>query len=490
MDEAPGPGRTETPAVQMVCPDSRRPERRYAAEVLLEELLGFGTEIRFEDRERVLIEAPEGGRVLVADDLLATPPDRWLSEGSVPSPPLAVWDTAGTVFEACGVDREIPVLYGDRLDDGAFASTGETTVELGVDLFGSAFFMLTRYEEVADPVGDDHGRFPATASVAHAGGFLERPIVDEHAEVLRTALEQAGIASPPSPHRYRVCPSHDVDRIGQGVLGPAGAVARMLLDDLAVRKSPRMALRRVAATARARTTGGLDDVVGTFDGIIDASDARGLRSVFYFKAGHTQEVPMDRYDLGDTRVQELMARIGDRGHEVGFHPSYRTVDDPGLLRDEHARFCEACRDAGVNPGDLTSRQHYLRFDVPRTWRMLADVGVACDSTLTFADHAGFRCGTAREHPVFDVEQRRPLPIRERPLVAMEATLFNPGYMGLDGDAGVERLGTLADRCRRYNGAMRFLWHNDRLEGPDGLDRYLAALDRMTGGDDSGDGGGT
>ena len=57
-----------------------------------------------------------------------------------------------------------------RLRDAApDIDIGET---LGADLFGSAMFMLSRYEEIARPEPDRHERFPATASLAYRDPHL------------------------------------------------------------------------------------------------------------------------------------------------------------------------------------------------------------------------------------------------------------------------------------------------------------------------------
>src|SRR5690606_17510004 len=54
----------------------------------------------------------------------------------------------------------------------------------GLDLFGSMFFMLSRYEEMVVKERDQHDRFSAKSSVAFKGEFLMRPIVNEYLEIL------------------------------------------------------------------------------------------------------------------------------------------------------------------------------------------------------------------------------------------------------------------------------------------------------------------
>jgi hypothetical protein len=108
----------------------------------------------------------------------------------------------------------------------------------------------------------------------------------------------------------------------------------------------------------------------------------------------------------------------------------------------------------------SERQHYLRWRNPITWRNWDQAGLDYDSSLGFADRPGFRCGTCYEYPVFDLQERRPPRLRERPLVVMETTLLEYLRLGLGGLP--ERILELERRCRLFDGEMTLLWHNDRL----------------------------
>ena len=73
-----------------------------------------------------------------------------------------------------------------------------------------------------------------------------------------------------------------------------------------------------------------------------------------------------------------------------------------------------------------------------------------------------RCGTCYDFPAYDLEQRRPLPLRERPLTVMELTLLDREYLGLAAEQAYERIARLAAICRRFNGRFSLLWHNNAL----------------------------
>jgi len=57
-------------------------------------------------------------------------------------------------------------------------------------------------------------------------------------------------------------------------------------------------------------------------------------------------------------------------------------------------------------------------------------GFQYDSTLSYADRPGFRCGTCHPYPMFDPMAQRPLRLIQRPLIAMECSVIAPRYLGL------------------------------------------------------------
>jgi hypothetical protein len=83
--------------------------------------------------------------------------------------------------------------------------------------------------------------------------------------------------------------------------------------------------------------------------------------------------------------------------------------------------------------------------------------------LSFADCAGFRCGTCYEFPVYDVRNRRALKLREKPLVVMDCSVIDQNYMGLGtGDQALEYIQRVINQCKTYKGDFIILWHNSRL----------------------------
>jgi hypothetical protein len=81
--------------------------------------------------------------------------------------------------------------------------------------------------------------------------------------------------------------------------------------------------------------------------------------------------------------------------------------------------------------------------------------------------------------VFDLLARRPLPVRERPLVVMDATLL--GYLGLSLEEAASVARDIVAVCRRHRGDAVVLYHNDSLWSPRRQAHYRELVAEIMGG---------
>jgi hypothetical protein len=404
-------------------------ERAHALEIVLGAILGVGYEAREAPRGDVVLRpAGEEGAVRVADVLFATPPDAWLTDRALPREPLTR-------------DGELPLLYAVT-DEPALAS-GETW--LGLDVFGSAFFMATRYEELVRAERDQHERFPSAAATAVRAGFATRPILHDYAEQLWSRLQASWPRLTRPQPTARLLPSHDVDWPAMPAR-PLAAVLRTVAGDVVLRRDPRLARDR-AGWELARRRGRLQrDPFDTFDELMDLSEAVATRSAFYFLADGT-------YALDD--VAPLLRRVHERGHEIGLHPGYDSFRRPDAIATQLQALQQACARLGIEQETWGGRMHYLQWENPTTWQALEDAGLDYDTTIGYAEHGGFRSGLCVEHPVFNLRSRTQLRLRERPLVAMDGALL--GHHDAE-----QTLLALRGECARVGGDFTLLWHNSAL----------------------------
>ena len=55
---------------------------------------------------------------------------------------------------------------------------------------------------------------------------------------------------------------------------------------------------------------------------MDKSEENGLKSAFYFQAGLSGKRMDADYRIDEDSIKNLIKKISNRGHEIGFHPSY------------------------------------------------------------------------------------------------------------------------------------------------------------------------
>ncbi len=162
------------------------------------------------------------------------------------------------------------------------------------------------------------------------------------------------------------------------------------------------------------------------------------------------------------------------GHDL--HSSYDSYANGRQIAKEFAVLKRVCSDTGISQNRWGARQHFLRWRTPDTFQHLENAGLDFDSTLGYADAAGFRCGTCHEFQVFNLKTRRTLRLRERPLIAMDCSVMDAEYQNLGAStAAFDYLKALKDICRHYDGEFTLLWHNTRLSEPADASLYRAIV---------------
>ncbi|MEK8031863.1 polysaccharide deacetylase family protein [Ideonella sp. DXS29W] len=450
----------------------REAELAWVCEVIFGRWLGLAYRIEPNAQGTPEVEVVAArGSVVWPDTFLANADAHWLQLESLPAVPLPSWPIPEEVRDRVGQSSAAQFFGDGRFEEGT------ARIRLPIDITGSIFFMLSRYEEaVAGAATDRHGRSPGSASLAHRAGWALRPLVDEWVELLWWAIQRVAPGLRRRARAPKVWVSCDVDApYSPGAKG-IGWALRQTASDLVNHRSPAQAGRTLLNAAASRVGVTRFDPFDTFDWMMDVNERAGHRVTFFF-------INVDRplkidgcYELGEPRVSRLLERLVARGHDIGLHGSYASVDSADRLAGELEGLRSAVRRAGGSQDAFGSRQHYLRWRPRETARMLDGLPLAYDSTLAFADVAGFRCGTCHDFPLFELVGGRALALVERPLVLMEATVISRAYLGLGfGEAARDLMMGLRESCRRFGGEFSLLWHNSNLVHPAARELYAELL---------------
>ncbi len=435
-------------------PPNFTPERSYIIRTLLQYYCGIEIEIvsgkgqvHYEltwDDKSIIIKDQFFGLTFVGETYLAT--DRI---------PQNVIRTTRRELEG------IIGIYGEEKID---ITTDQIVCD--IDLFASAYFMLTRWEESVGHHEDIHGRFPAKNALIVKSGYILRPVVDEYVALLKNWLLRLGYPVAENKSKFTVVPTCDVDIPFYWLRSPKWKV---LLSGFIKHRSFTK-FKEERKSIEDVKSGRQQDPYDTFDTMMSLAEKANLRFRFHMIGGG--ETKFERfYTVRDERIITLMKSFTDRRHEIALHPSYNAFHNLKMIEQERA---EVTKYSGQKI--TASRQHYLRFALPDTWRHLSTAFITEDSTMGYAAEPGFRCGTSKPFPVFDIHQQKQLPLIERPLLIMDVSLRM--YKNFTVEESIAYCQQIIDQVKKHDGELVILWHNSSLsdmEGWGGWEKVLHFL---------------
>ncbi|HRY31803.1 MAG TPA: polysaccharide deacetylase family protein [Bacteroidales bacterium] len=305
------------------------------------------------------------------------------------------------------------------------------------DIFSASFYLLSRYEEYLPHTPDRFGRYKAEDSLAYRHGFSNIPVIDHWLKLLLPE----GIL----PQQLTLTPTVDIDVAYayrfKGWKRTAGGFALSLLQ---------VDFRAFTDRAMVLCTG-RPDPYDTYDYIREVHARRGLKPLFFVLCGaygpYDKNIP-SRHPA----FSKLIGRLSETG-TVGIHPSFASFDDPGKLEEELGLLA-----AMLGRPVTTSRQHYLRLSLPGTYRELIRLGITDDYSMGYAAVPGFRAGTSRPFPWYDLHREESTLLMVHPFTVMDGSLKD--YLKLGTEEASSVISGLIQQLKATGGCFMPLWHNE------------------------------
>lgn len=427
----------DKPELIIELPNNFIAERTYVVDVFFKELLPVAYTLKFTDRKNCLLSVGDN-KLIVKDAFWKSKQneDRYLRIGRLPEKVKWMYydDSEEPLVSIYGSDR-----YEKTTVDNAIE------VKCGVDLFASAFFMLTRWEEYVLSDKDQHDRFPYTSSLAWKQQFLHRPVVNEYVYFIKQFLEEAGMQLK-SDKQFRFFFTCDIDFIFKWKT--IWEWLKTLSGDLFKRKSLLLAGQTFANFLKAPFSKHTDPY-NTYNQILEDGLATKAEKIFYILLNKgNQKILRKESDW-------LFQKLKSKGGIIGIHPDYNSHIPNGSFNKEKHLLEEM-----LGEPIIESRQHFLRFEVPETWSMLSKRDIEYDSSMYYTEIPGFRTGCCSEYSCFDVVYRTKLTTKERTLCFMDTSLF---YDQWQSDGAFAYLSEMIERINKYNGDFVMLWHNSSFD---------------------------
>jgi hypothetical protein len=309
------------------------------------------------------------------------------------------------------------------------------------DSVASIFYVLTRMEEYNCNSYDDHDRFPFSNSILKKYDWVELAVCDRWASYIIVDLLKIEIIK----SKVEIIPTFDIDNTYAYLLKSG---KRRVLSKL--RDAIKLDKKRIKE--RKSVEGGEKDPYDTFDKIIEVGSQFSSAKVFWLTASEgskDRNVPIE-----NEQHRKLIQRVAN-SVEVNIHPSYGSFLNASQVKAEK-KDLESITGSSI----VCSRQHFLRFQLPNSYRGLIEAGIRDDYSMGFAENVGFRSGTARAHKWFDIERNEVTELTLHPFIYMDGTLLE--YMSLTPVESTSRIQKLYSEIQDFGGNFIFLWHNETI----------------------------
>lgn len=330
--------------------------------------------------------------------------------------------------------------------------------DFGFDLFALTFYLASRYEEYtqAQNAFDKHGRFRAEESQAYKNDFLEIPLINAWAELLAQKLIHHSPSIELPINTFQFIPTYDIDIAWAFRHKTIFRKTLWLLITILKRNWQQL------KTSREVISGQAVDPFDVYPYLLEALDKYNLKGIFFFLLGD-----LSRYDRNihpkNPYLKKLILHLHS-SHQIGIHPSYNSHKSYNQLLKEIKRL-GAILETVVDQ----SRQHYLKFMLPKTFQKLLDAGIKHDYSMGYASQIGFRASISTPYPWYDLSKEKPTALIINPFQVMDGTLKN--YLKLTPEEGLNRTLSLLEITAKYNATFILLWHNSSFSNIGGWDNW-------------------
>ena len=336
--------------------------------------------------------------------------------------------------------RDLPIIYGVDLYE-----ENSQEIVCGIDIFASAFFLLTRWEEFV--LGREMtGKCDETKLLCVKSECTKRAIVNEYIDWLKIIFDKIGIAYVVNDFR-KIMITHDVDRC---YLSSFTVLIKNLLCLVFKEKQYKKAIISLKNYLTYKIQG--LSPFDCYDELMDYSDTYGIKNYFYFKACSFGESGWT-YSVDEPKVTKSIKNILKRGHYVGIHPSESTFNNNFQFVCEYQRLCAIVGDDVICGG----RNHGLFYNMNsfNQWNNLLQY----DSGLGYQHFNGFRCGICYPYHMFDLVKQEILNILEIPFVAMDSVAMRNKWT--PNEALIDVIETI-NIVNRYQGTICINWHSNLI----------------------------
>jgi len=324
----------------------------------------------------------------------------------------------------------------------------KTEGDFPFDIFAASFYLLSRYEEYGPHQKDKYGRYAHENSLACKENFLSIPLVNIWLQNFKQALKEKFPSFTIHHSPFTFLPTYDIDEAfsfkhKQWFRSAGGGVK-----DLLSGKLNRFFLRR-------RVLNNMEaDPFDSYSWIDDLHRSYKAKTSYFFLMAE-RNGRFDKNNLPSETAMQTLIRQHAEKYSIGVHPSWQSGDDFSLIKKEK-EIIENIAKIKIT----TSRQHFIRFSLPQTFRQLIEAGIKEDFSMGYGSINGFRASVASPYYWYDLEKEEATCLLLHPFCYMEANSFYEQKQSPQ--EALEEMRHYYQEVKKVNGTLITIWHNTFL----------------------------
>jgi hypothetical protein len=324
----------------------------------------------------------------------------------------------------------------------------KTSGDFSFDIFAASFYLLSRYEEYLPHEKDMYGRYAHENSLAFKEGFLKLPLVNIWLHSFKKSLQQKFPSFTIHHSPFTFLPTYDIDEAYSYKHKEWWRSAGAAIKDLLKGKFDKLALRKRVLNNKVK------DPFDSYDWMDKLHHHHHLKPKYFFLVPE-KTGKYDRNNLPkEKKVQTLISQYNDK-YSIGVHPSWQSGDEPSLIKRE-----KEIIENIITEKIISSRQHYIRFTLPQTFRYLIDAGIKEDFSMGYGSINGFRASVASPFFWYDLEKEETTNLLLYPFCYMEANSFYE--QKLSAEQALDEMRHYYNEIKKVNGTFVSIWHNTFL----------------------------
>lgn len=314
------------------------------------------------------------------------------------------------------------------------------------DLFGAAFWLLSRYEEYLPHKADSLNRFHYRSSLAYQYNFLQLPLVNLWLETLKKLLQQDFPQLVFKQHVYRFISTLDIDNAYQYKYK---GLIRTLAGALADRSISKIRTRFKIIFDRQK------DPFDCYDFLIQAHSAQQIPAIYFLLLGDYGDNDKN-HSASNLHFQSLIKHLADYSM-VGIHPSFGSANRLQQLKVETNRLSSITHRIIDK-----SRQHYSMLKFPKTYQDLLQAGISEDYSMGYTNRNGFRASYCYPFRWYSLDNESISALELHPFAVTENVLKDQSDK--EDIAFMEVVRPFIQIVKHYQGELISIFHNDTFSG--------------------------